>query len=109
MKVFLVVKKTGVSAIGEYNCSDGSITVQKGSIVSEHVSTAPTFQSGAKTVEAQRKQYVLERVVQEDVVFKSLSGAANFVTGQSKNGFREWRVSTGETLKAYMAVHVSEE
>ena len=38
-------------------------------------------------------------VLQKDMVFKSASTAANFVTGSSTNGLTAWKDKDGRTIK----------
>jgi hypothetical protein len=55
---------------------------------------------GSNTIEAFREKYVVNGVVKEDVVFKSASTAANFVTGSSTNGLTSWKTEEGVQLRA---------
>ena len=97
MKLFLKNKNATVNAIGERN-SEKEFVVKKGSVVSNKISSAPTFR-GSKTVKKMRELYVKNSVVQEDVKFKSPSTAANFVTGSSTDGMQAWKDETGKKLK----------
>ncbi len=99
MKVFLKSTKRGIDANGEYNSATKALIVHKGSVVSEHVSTAGSFR-GAKTVERYRNQYVINRIVIEDVAFKSSSTAEYFVTGSSTDGTRAWKTEDGVTISS---------
>ena len=62
------------------------------------ISEAPTFR-GAKAIRMLRDKYVVDRVVKENVCFKSSSTAGNFVTGYSTDGPRAWKAKNGKTLK----------
>ena len=73
-----------------YQCKD--------SIVSETVAHTERFR-GANTIEKYREQYCKGREVKENVVFKSASTAANFVTGSSTNGLTAWKDVNGKSLK----------
>lgn len=42
-----------------------------------------------------------ERIVKEDVLFDSPSGAAGFCTGRSSNGWKEWKDKDGNELGVY--------
>ena len=44
---------------------------------------------------------VLNEVLQEDVVFRSPSGASSFVIGSSSNGWRAWKNSDGQSISVY--------
>ena len=99
MKLYITNENKGIKAIAEYTPSDKRFIVLKGSEVSYSVSKAPTFR-GAKAILALREKYVVERIVQENVTFKSSSTAGNFVTGYSTDGPSTWKDETGQTLKA---------
>ena len=98
MKVILKTKNGTYSATGEYDNASNRLKVDAGSIVSDSISYSEKFK-GAKTIERLRAQYVSDRKVKEDVLFKSPSTAANFITGRSTNGFIAWRSEDGRTLK----------
>ena len=99
MEVFLVNKRGTVNAKGRYDEMTGTITVLKGSTISNNVSGG-TFRS-ADTVQKLRsnpKQVKGTQVI-SDIVFKSASTAANFVTGSSTNGLLSWKNKDGISLK----------
>ena len=97
MKVFLVSKKNGLNATGEYSPIDRSLTVYKGSLLSETVSDSKTFR-GKKSIINSRKGMVSGNILIKDVQFKSPSTAANFVTGTSSNGNRLWKTEDGTPI-----------
>ena len=101
MKVYLN-RKNGVSAVGEFNLSDKSLIVKKGSIISTSISDSKKFR-GTATIEKYRKEYADGDKVKKDVAFKSASTAANFVTGISTNGLIAWKDKDGKTLKMIMS------
>lgn len=98
MEVYLKKRKSGVTAVGEYDLETGTMTVKKGSTVSEIIHSDGKFR-GAKSVARYRESYCEGVTVTEDVVFKSASTAANFVTGRSTNGLIAWKNAEGRTLK----------
>ena len=98
MKLFIISNEKGINATAEYNPFEKQFIVLKGSIVSESISNAPTF-GGAKAVKKYRDKYVVDRVVKEDVYFKSSSTAGNFVTGRSTDGPSTWKGENGKTMK----------
>lgn len=98
VKIFVKSIRSGVNAKAVYDVETKECVVQKGSVVSENISSSPKFR-GAKTVIAQRQEYVVDRVVKKDVVFRSASTAANFVTGSSTNGMTSWKNEDGIKLK----------
>jgi hypothetical protein len=97
MKVYLKRKNGDVEATGIFNESTRSLTVLKGSRVSSQVHHTEKFR-GAKTIEVLREKHVINGVVKEDVIFKSASTAANFVTGSSTNGLTSWKTEEGKRL-----------
>lgn len=98
MKLYIVKETKGINAKADYIPSDKKFIVLKGSEVSFSVSDAPTFR-GAKAIRELRERYVVDRIVQEDVIFKSSSTAGNFVTGYSTDGPSTWKDEKGQTLK----------
>ena len=103
MEVFLVNKSGTVHAKGRYDESNGTITVLKGSIISKNVSGG-TFRSAdtVKKLRSNPEQVVGTKVI-SDMVFKSASTAANFVTGSSTNGLLSWKNKDGVSLKQLIA------
>ncbi len=98
MKLYLIRKKNNISATGEYNSTTKQFTVFKGSRVSDFISSARKFR-GAGLIEKSRTNTVKDRLVVEDITFKSASTASNFVTGTSSNGLITWKDENGRTLK----------
>lgn len=98
MELYLRKRNSGVTAVGEYDLETGTMTVKKGSTVSEDVHSDGKFRS-AKSVARYRESYCEGATVKEDVIFKSASTAANFVTGRSTNGLIAWKDAEGRTLK----------
>lgn len=98
MKFYLKNRKGTFDAIADYDESSKTFTVLKGSCVSENVSNAPTFR-GSKSVLKYREKYVIDRRVVENVVFKSPSVAANFVTGRSADGCILWKNIDNHSFK----------
>lgn len=102
MKLYLVRNKTDVHAVAEYDKETGTITVLKGSKLSEKIAYTEKFR-GAKSIEKARDGLVQDGILTKDVAFKSASTAANFVTGASTNGLIAWKDSDGKTLKTIKA------
>lgn len=95
MKVFLKGKRANYDAIGEYNYNTNELIVKKGSVVSLDVKEF----RGTPSIIKKRSMYVKNRIVFEDIVFKSPSTAANFISGRSKNGLDAWKNENGKNLK----------
>ena len=97
MKVYLISKKSGANAVGEYSLQDGSVTVKKGSILSLTLSESKTFR-GMKTIQKAREGVMEGNTLTVDVTFRSPSTAANFVMGGSSNGLRMWKTENGTPI-----------
>ena len=101
LKLYLKTK-SGVDAIGEYDPATKTIVVRKGSIIAPDVHTDGKFRS-ANSVIKYRELYCDGLNTKQDVVFKSASTAANFLTGRSTNGLITWKNSEGVTLKSLLS------
>lgn len=102
MKLYLKRNRSNVDAVAEYNEETKTVTVLKGSTVSETIAYSEKFR-GAKSIEKSRQGVVVGNKVVEDVVFKSASTAANFVTGASTNGLTAWKDAEGKSLKQHLS------
>lgn len=102
MDVYLKRRNGSTDAKGVFDPETKSLTVLKGSIVSETVAHTEKFR-GANTIEKYREQYVKGNKVKGDVFFKSASTAANFVTGSSTNGLTAWKDAEGRSIKEIMS------
>lgn len=98
MKLYLQRKRNNIDAVAEYDTVANTFTVLKGSRISAEIAHTGTFR-GAKSIEKSRIGIVINDTTTTDVVFKSSSTAANFVTGSSTNGLTAWRNEDGRTLK----------
>lgn len=101
MKLYIKRSKNGVDAVAEFEKATGTVTVLKGSRVSDSIAHSEKFR-GAKSIERARAVYVKNGAVVKDAVFKSSSTAANFVTGTSTNGLTAWKDENGITLKGIL-------
>ena len=101
MKLYLKTK-SGADAVGEYDPVTKTMVVRKGSIVAPDVHTDGKFRS-ANSVIKYREQYCDGLKTKQDVVFKSASTAANFVTGRSTNGLIKWKNSDGVILRSLLS------
>ena len=102
MKMYLSRKNGHVDAVAEYLDASGEMVVLRGSKISENISGGK-FRS-ARSVENRRSEdNVKDFVVIKDMLFKSPSAAANFVTGSSTNGLVAWKTIDGKTLKSYLS------
>ena len=103
MKLYLKRKNNSVNATVEWNQTTNTFMVLKGSVVSDTIAIHTTFRS-AKTIEKLRANgTVLDSVLMKNLLFKSASTAANFVTGSSTNGLVAWKDVKGKSLKAILA------
>lgn len=97
--LFLQGRQLKYDAKATYDVDKGKFIVKKGSLVSSIVSDATKFR-GKDSVLKMREAFVSDRIVTQDVEFKSASTAANFVTGTSTNGMIAWKENKSKkTLK----------
>lgn len=98
MKIVLKSRKDVYEATGDYNLETGEVKVYKNSIVSKEIAHSEKFK-GSNTIEKLRKGKIEKNKLKEDMTFKSLSTAANFVTGRSTNGLIAWKTEDGKKMK----------
>ena len=99
MKIYLKNRSGNVNASAIYNEKDGSVTVCKGSVISQGVSGG-TFRSANSVSKLRADKKIVNGIdVISDITFKSASAAANFVTGTSTNGLLSWKNEEGVALK----------
>lgn len=108
MRLYLERNRSNVRAVAEYDENAGTFTVLKGSTVSDTIAYTEKFR-GAKSIEKSRTGTVSDGKVIKDVVFKSSSTAANFVTGSSTNGLTAWKNDKGVTLKSLLSKENTDE
>lgn len=101
MKLYLKTK-SGADAVGEYDPVTKTMVVRKGSVIAPDVHTDGKFRS-ANSVLKYREQYCDGLKTKQDVVFKSASTAANFVTGRSTNGLIKWKNGDGVILRLLLS------
>ena len=92
------------NAQGLFNPADQSLTVLKGSKVNPHhvdkISDA-SRKKRDKQLADYTKEMNGERIVIEDIVFDTPSGASLFCVGGSSNGWTEWKDKEHRELKYY--------
>lgn len=99
MDIYLINRAKTVNAHARYNVQDKTVTVCKGSVISEHISGG-TFRSANSVEKLRNANNIKGNIVIKDITFKSASTAANFVTGSSTNGLLAWKDKDGNTLKS---------
>ena len=99
MEIVMQTKTGRYDARAEYDIETKATTVKKGSLVSPTV--ALKFRS-SRSVDKKRDAFVKNRILMQDLQFKSPSSAANFVGGNSHNGYDDWRTTDGCTLRKYL-------
>lgn len=72
---------------------DGTDAVLKGSKINRKSNTT------AETIRMNNELFDDNDILKEDVVFKSLSTAATFVTGRVANGMIVWKTDDGKYVK----------
>ena len=101
MKVF--IRKDEYIAHGEY--IDGKLIVKRGSTINPRFTSCIKGNSQVLQFRNNAEYVNSEWQVIEDCFFSSPSTAAQFVMGQSRNGFMSWKVETGESLGLYLELH----
>ena len=91
MKLYIKRRDNSIDAALEYDSEKNSYTVLKGSKVSNSITMDKKFRSAGSIEKARSNGVVVNCIVTENVVFKSASTAANFVTGTSTNGKIAWK------------------
>jgi hypothetical protein len=102
MKVYIKSRKKDFEANGEFDITTKKLKIFKGSKVSSNITYSEKFK-GAKTIEKLRDNKIKNNILQEDMIFKSPSTAANFVTGRSTNGLIAWKTEEGKKLKEVLS------
>lgn len=90
-------------AKGMFNPADQSLTVLKGSTINSVHLTETVKKKRAQQFEDYTILQDGKRVVKQDVVFDSPSGAAVFCVGGSANGWDTWKDENGRVLNEYRA------
>lgn len=104
MKFYIIRKKSSINAVADYDENAKTITVLKGSRLSTNIAYSKTFR-GANSIEKMRSNgNVVDGILTTDMVFKSPSTAANFVTGTSTNGCVAWKTVDGKSWKEAIGV-----
>ena len=101
MKIFIT--KGNFNAVGEY--ADGKVLVRKGSTINP--SFAPYIKGISKAVQYRKDADYVDKKwsVIKDCEFSSPSTAAQFVMGQSRDGYDAWKVESGESLGKHLAAN----
>ena len=85
-------------ATGEFDKATNHMTVFKGAVIS----SKSTIKKGSQKRERLIKEKVVKGILQEDMIFRSPSTAATFVSGTSMNGYLRWQDEKGENLKTIL-------
>lgn len=99
MEIYMKTKTGRYDALAEYDIDTKITTVKKGSLVSPTV--AQKFH-GSRLVNKKRDAFVKDRILMQDLTFKSPSTAANFVGGNSHNGYDDWSTADGLSLRKHL-------
>ena len=89
-------------AYGLFNLENESLTVLKGSRVNAQSLTIEVKNKRDKQLEKYTEEKGGQRIVKQDVLFLSPSGAAVFCVGGSSNGWNTWKDEQGRKLSAYI-------
>ena len=98
IKVYLIRKRLDLNATALFDTETGTTIVKKGSRVSSTIQHSATFNQ-SNHIERKRQDTVTDLITNQDITFKSPSAAASFVTGNSSNGMKAWRLEDGQHLK----------
>lgn len=98
MKLYLKSKRNLFDAVGEYYPDEKKFIIKKSSVVNKNIASSESFKA-SKTIATQRKDVINDGKTVKDLIFKSPSTAANFVTGSSTNGLVAWKDKNGIKLK----------
>ena len=90
-------------AYGLFNLEDKSLTVLKGSRVNAQSLTAKVKKKRDRQLEKYTCDKGGQKIVKQDVLFDSPSGAAVFCVGGSSNGWDTWKDEQGRKLSTYIA------
>lgn len=96
MDLFLRKPRCNVFAEDVYSPEIGNMLVKQGAKVSEDIREYKS--KAASTIADARKEVVENNILIRDLLFKSPSGAAAFVTGRNTNGLIAWKYENGVTL-----------
>ena len=98
MKV--TISKPNFCATGEY--SDGKLIVKEGSTINPSFATYIKGISMAKQYRENPEYVNCEWMVIKDCQFPSPTTAAQFVMGQSRDGYDAWKLESGESLGQHL-------
>ena len=98
MDVYIL--KDGFKAIGEY--SEGKLIVKKGSTINPSFATYIKGISMAKQYREDSDYVDASWKVIKDCEFPSPTTAAQFVMGQSRDGYDAWKIESGESLGKHL-------
>lgn len=89
------IRKLGLTVKAQGRQTSEGFVVLAGSTISPIESNVPPGISARRS----RAQVDENHVLTEDMLFKSPSGAADFVIGNSANGWTSWKTEDGKTLR----------
>ncbi|MVB09490.1 hypothetical protein CAFE_01460 [Caprobacter fermentans] len=99
------IKRSGADA--KARLTNEGLVILAGSVIREELlSSCPDH---AKSAREDNRKYIDENgALQKDILFKTPSGASDFVLGASTSGNVEWKTAEGKTLKEFEARETSE-
>lgn len=100
MRVYL--KGRGYFAEGRFE--DGKVTVSKGNI---KLDVSCNFRQSPIAIGIRNNSDYVDSdgIIIKEYTFNSLSTAAQFVTGGSRNGYDVWKIEKGVSLGRYLKEH----
>lgn len=100
MKVYMRGRNNRYYANGEFDPKTGHLTVFKNSTINKD-SLYSSEKFRLKKVAKLRGRYVKDNILTKDIEFSNPSFAANFVVGQSVNGWLRWNDEKKEKIDKY--------
>ena len=100
IKIYISNRNSDAHAEAIYE--DGKVTVLPGGIISADFANHIQGGDKAKMFRNSTEYVDKNRIIIKECVFQSPSTAAQFVTGQSRNGYEGWKVQPKVTLGKYL-------
>ena len=97
IEIFYKSKKRDCYAEGVFNEKNNSVIVKKGAKITKKMDER--FRISKEAKKRDDKAIVNNYILKEDILFKSPSVAAQFVSGSSLNGLKVWKTINNRPLK----------
>ena len=101
MLIYMKTRTGRYDAVAEFDPESGKTIVKKGTRVSPTVASQEHFR-GANSIHKKRSMFVVDGILQKDLLFKRPSSAACFVGGNSHNGYDDWKDENGRRVREFV-------